>query len=176
MLEGFRTRLARRALKKWLAEHPRKRQVHTLASARTVAILFDANTEQARREVPEWAKKLEKEGKKVSLLGYFNLSKPPVETPAFDFFIRKETRFNFQPTADKALSLLKAQPDLLVCLNPAELPPLEWLAAQSQAGMKVGLATELPNDFDLLFDLPAAAGVPQFAQQLVQYGEKIVTR
>ena len=65
-----------------LASQKRSRQVHTLDSARTVGVLFDATSETARRESLEFVHSLEKQGKKVSALGFFNLKQAP-ENQAF---------------------------------------------------------------------------------------------
>jgi hypothetical protein len=68
---------------------------------------------------------------------------------------------------------MKAKTDVLLVLNPNQLIPLEWVAVQHPAAMKIGMPTENPHDFDLQIEIPADKGIPYFAQQLKFYLQKI---
>ncbi|MFN0213930.1 MAG: DUF6913 domain-containing protein [Saprospiraceae bacterium] len=173
MLAPLRTLLFKKALRNLLASQKRSRQVHTLESARTVGVLFDAGSETTRRESLEFVRSLEKQGKKVSTLGFFNMKQTP-ENQIFDSFFAKETTWLGQPKSEKATSFIKQKFDLLLTLNPDELPPLEWLAAQSQAAFKIGFATSRPNDFDIQLETPEGKGIQYFTEQLALYLGKIV--
>lgn len=174
MLESIRIALFRRALRNLLATHSRQRNTHTLASARSIGLLFDAGSDQFRKESLEYAKNLEKNGKKVRLLGFYNQKQPPAESE-FDFFFLKELNWSQQPAkSEKANAFVKEKFDLLICLNPQNLPALEWVAAASVAAMKIGPASEHPNDFDLQLDIPQGKGPRYFTEQMQQYLDKIV--
>lgn len=173
MFAAFRNILFKKALRESLASQKRTRQVHTFESARTVGLLFDASSETARRESLDFAKSLEKQGKKVSVLGFFNAKQVP-ENQSFDSFFIKETAWLGKPKSDKASHFAQQKFDLLLTLNPDELPPLEWLAVQSQAAFKIGFATSRPNDFDMQLETPEGKGVRYFTEQLAMYLGKIV--
>lgn len=174
MLESIRIALFRRAMRNLLATHKRQRTTHTPASARSIGLLFDASSEQFRKEALEYGKKLEKSGKKVQLLGFYNVKQPPADA-AFDFFTLKEINWSFHPVkSEKATAFAKEKFDLLVCLNPEARPSLEWIAAASPAAMKIGPATDHPNDFDLQLDIPQGKGPQYFTEQMHQYLDKIV--
>lgn len=175
MLAPLRALLFKKALRDLLSSQKRSRQVHTLDSARTVGVLFDATSETARRESLEFTHSLEKQGKKVSALGFFNMKQAP-ENLSFDSFFLKETSWLGQPKSEKASAFAKQKFDLLLTLNPDELPPLEWLAAQSQSAFKIGFATNRPNDFDIQLETPEGKGIRYFTEQLALYLGKIVLK
>jgi hypothetical protein len=162
-----------RALRNYLTGSNRKRTVHTLDSAQSVGLLFDATEEPKRHEAVECAKNLEKSGKRVRLLGFFN-QKQPASTTQFDGFTLGEVSWNWTPKSDKALAFAQQTFDLLLCFNPSECAPMEWVAAHSKASMKTGVATERPNDFDLQLEIPTGKGLPYFIEQLQVYTKKIV--
>lgn len=173
MLAQIRALFFKKALQELLVSQNRKRQVHTLDSARSIGILFDASSETIRKEVADFVKRLEKNGKKVHVLGFYN-SKGLVEAHTFDAFTLKETTWKGLPKSEKATAFSKEKFDLLLSFNPDETRQLEWLAAASPAAMKIGLATDHPNDFDFQLETPEGKGVHFFAEQLDIYLDKIV--
>ena len=175
MFAALRTILFRNALRNLLASQKRKRQVHTLDSARSVGVLFDATSENARGESLEFVHSLEKQGKNVSAIGFYNSKQVPENQP-FDSFSVKETSWLGQPKSEKAKAFAGEKFDLLLTLNPDELAPLEWLAAQSQSAFKIGFATSRPNDFDIQLETPEGKGIRYFTEQLALYLGKIVLK
>lgn len=175
MFSALRAILFKKALRDLLASQKRTRQVHTLDSARSIGVLFDATAETARRESLEFVHSLEKAGKKVSSLGFFNVKQAP-ENPPFDSFFAKETSWIGQPKSEKAAAFVNQKFDLLLTLNPDNLPPLEWLAANSQSAFKIGFATSRPNDFDIQLETPEGKGIRYFTEQLALYLGKIVLK
>lgn len=175
MLALLRNFLFKKALRESLAAQKRSRQVHTIDSARTIGVLFDASSETTRRESLEFIKALEKQGKKVSALGFFNVNKVPGDQ-AFEFFSKKECSWIGQPKSEKGLEFAKQKFDLLLTLNPDKLAPLEWLAVQSQASFKIGIATSHPNDFDIQLETPEGKGIRYFTEQLALYLGRIVLK
>lgn len=175
MLESLRIALFKKSLLNVLANQKRRRQAHNFDSAKTVGILFDATSEQTRHEVMDYARQLVEKRKSVRLFGYFKTKQPP-EGHAFNFFFQKETTWAGVPKSEKARDFAREKFDLLIYLDSEECPPLEWLAASSQAAMKIGFATDRPNDFDLLLETPADKGIHFFIEQLHLYLGKILTK
>ncbi|MDX1910254.1 MAG: hypothetical protein SFV22_02150 [Saprospiraceae bacterium] len=175
MLAPLRSLLFNKALRELLNSQKRTRQVHTFDSARSVGLLFDATDATSRKESLEFARSLEKQGKKVRVLGYFN-TKPGTESPDFDAFFVKETGWTGKPNSEKAEKFIREKFDLLLTLNPDEHRPLEWLAAASQAAFKIGFATHRPNDFDIQLETPEGKGIRYFTEQLALYLGKIVLK
>jgi hypothetical protein len=173
MIEKIRAVFFKNALGKLLAEQKRHRKIHTLDSARSIGVLFDASSEATQKEVAEFVKNLEKDGKKVRLLGFFN-AKQTLSTPTFDSFNLKETAWPGKPKSEKAATFTAEKFDLLLSFNPDDLPALTCVAAASQAAMKIGLATPERNDFDIQLETPDGKGMRFFTEQLRIYLDKIV--
>lgn len=173
MIDRIRAVFYKNALGKLLSSQNRQRKTHTLNSAQNIGILFDASEKTTRAELSEWVKKLEKEGKKTKMLGFFNV-KQLTESHPFDFFTLKESTWQGLPNSQKALQFSQEKFDLLLSFNPEELSQLEWIAAGSPAAMKIGLATTHKNDFDIQLDTPDGKGFSFFIEQLNFYLDKIV--
>lgn len=173
MFEKLRSALFKKSLRRELATHKRQRKSHTLESARTIGIIFDATQEKHKQETLEFARNLEKKGKKVQLLAYVKTKVAPTGLD-FDFFFQKELDWIGTPKSEKALAMVKEKPDLLLCLNPADEAPLAWVAAHAQAAMKIGFPSDYPNDFDMILEIPAEKGIRYFTEQLHLYLDKIV--
>lgn len=176
MFDSLRLRFAQQGLRRLAQGTGRVRRIHTLKTANFIQIIFDATDERIAREVLEWTRELERLGKKVQLLGYFNLPKAPEAPPSFDFFFKKELNWNFSPKSQKVDSFLKEVPDLLVGINPGGVVAVDWAVLQSKAGMKVGMVSAYPNDLDVQIELPEGAGVKKFVSDLGHYLDKIITR
>lgn len=173
MIDQIRSAFFKNALGKLLAGQKRQRKIHTLNSARTIGLLFDATTESTRKEVQDFAQKLEKEGKKVQIFGFFNIKQAP-ENPGFNHFAQKESTWARIPKSEKAIAFASESFELLLSFNPSELPQLNWIAAASKAAMKIGLASVQPNDFDIQLETPDGKGFRFFTEELRGYLDKIV--
>lgn len=172
MLESIRIAFFKNALRHLSNTLQRKRKLHNTSSAQTIGILFDATQEKNQKTVLSFGKSLEKSGKKVKLLGFFPAKQCP-EAPGFDCFSLKETHWNLKPKSDKVDQFVKAQQDLLICLNPADLPSIAWVALAAQAAMKIGTASSFTNDFDLQLEIPAGKDAQYFIEQMHLYLEKL---
>lgn len=172
MLQSLRFSFFKKALRRALTATTRPRSVFTPRTARTVALLFDATAEKDRQALVDFGKQLEKDGKKVQLLGYI-ADKNGAATTAFPTFSVKELNWKGLPKSEKALEFARAKSDLLLCYNPEGHLPLMWLAASVPAAMKIGMPTSLPNDFDLQLETPVSRGARFFLDQLHLYLEKI---
>ncbi len=170
MLERLRSNLFLKSLRHIVADQTRRRVFHTFDTARTIGLLFDATDERLRREVLDFAEACRKKGQQVRLLGFWNV--PQATETGFDSFTVKELSFSGQPKSDKALTFGRTALDLLVCFNFSQHRALEWLAASSPAAMKIGSATEQPNDYDIQLEIPAEKRVAYFIEQLRHYLHK----
>ncbi|MFN0015402.1 MAG: DUF6913 domain-containing protein [Saprospiraceae bacterium] len=174
MLEKLRSFLLQRLTRRTLTAQNRQRKVHTLDSARTIGILFDATDEKDRKDVLALAKSFgEKQRKTVYLLGFVD-DKQPLAQTEFPQFFQKELRWNGQIVSEAVDKFLANKPDLLLCLNRRQAPPLAWVAAASKAAMKIGTAASAPHDFDMVLETPEDKGIRFFMDQLELYLTKIV--
>ncbi|MBL7825286.1 MAG: hypothetical protein JNJ57_01555 [Saprospiraceae bacterium] len=173
MLNQIRSAFFKNALAKLIASQTRLRNPHHFDSAKSIGIIFDATNENTRKEITEWAKGLEKAGKKTRLFAFFQAKQAP-ENLGFECFTSKETTWAGLPKSEKATAFAKEQFDLLLSYNPDEQPQLAWLASASKASMKIGLSTRFANDFDMQLEIPEGKGFRYFIEQLRIYLDKIV--
>jgi hypothetical protein len=174
MLNALRRTFFLKALQQALNTNRRQRRVHTLVTAHSIGILFDATTEKKRQEVADLNKKWQKEGKKVTILGFYNDKKAPAQEPDFPWFFQKETTWTGLPKSEKATAFANEKLDLLLVLNPDELPTLRFVAARSVAAIKIGYAAATPHDLDVQLDAPVEKGLPYFIEHLTKYLNTLV--
>jgi len=174
MLEKLRTFFLSRQLRRTLTEQNRQRKAHTLQSAHTIGILFDATEEKDRKDVLALAEMMQEgQRKKVRLLGFVD-DKQPLGQTQFPQFTQKDLKWNGTFVSEAIDTFLADKPDLLLCLNKRQVLPLAWVAAASRAAMKIGTATPPPHDFDMMLETPAEKGIRFFVDQLELYLNKIV--
>lgn len=174
MLKFLRKAFFPRLLRQTLAARKRQRKIHTLQSAHSIGILFDATAEQERKEVLDFAHSLEeKQRKKVRLLGFVDVKQPLGQT-LFPQFTQKDLRWNGKPDNEAVQAFIGEKFDLLLCLNKLQVPSIHWVASASLAAMKIGTLAEEPHDFDMILETPAEKGIPYFVDQLDLYLDKII--
>lgn len=173
MFENIRAAFFKNALGQLIAAQKRRRIPHTIESARSIGVLFDAGTDTARREVKDFLAELEQSGKKVRSLGYFNQKQAP-ESPGFDSFSLKNASWAGVPNGENAKAFTEEKLDLLLSFNPEDHAPMAWIAAASQAGMKIGSPSRRQHDFDMQLETPEGKGFRYFIEQLRVYLDKIV--
>jgi hypothetical protein len=173
MLASIRSALFLKSLRQALAMQKRLRKPHNLESARTIALLFDATDPKIRQEVVDISHSLEKTGKKVRLLGFYNSKEIPTDLP-FEFFNKKETTWTGRPKSPKAEAFMEAKTDLMICFNPESIPAIDWISVKSLAAMKIGMPTDHLNDYDLQLEIPKGKNNRYFMEQLKFYLDKIV--
>jgi len=175
MLDKLRAALFPRLLRQTLATQVRQRKAHTIGSAQSIGILFDASEEADRREVLAFEQTLKEmlPRKKVRLLGFVD-SKHPLGQTLFAQFTQKELRWNGKPVGEAVDSFVLEHFDLLLCLNKNQVPGLAWVAASSPASMKIGTPTSWPNDLDMVLETPEDKGIQFFVDQLDHYLNKII--
>ncbi len=173
MFESIKKLFFLKALRQSLAAHKRQRVVYAIKNAKTIGILFNAGNEKLRREVLQVVQMLEKQHKKVHLLGFID-SKAAETNLSFKTFTKKEINWKGIPEGEVITQFTREKFDLLICFNPDGLAPLDWTAAISNAAMKTGNATQLPNDFDFQLEIPSSKPFHFFIEQLDFYLDKIV--
>jgi hypothetical protein len=174
MLQKFRLYFFRRSLLNLLRSGQVRREPKDFRSAATVGILFDGTDEGDRRAVLEYADELVRGGKKVELMGFVNDPKPK-EEPPFPHFFPKDLDWFFRPKKDAALAFAEKAFDVLICAHLTDHRPLEYLAAKSNAHLRVGRYREdRTHCYDLMID-GGDGDLKSLVRQMDQY-LKIVNR
>lgn len=172
MLKKIRQVFFRKALREHLQGHKQQRRPHNLNSAQTIGVLFEASEEDRRKQVLDIVQDLEKQGKKVQLLGFFDV-RGPAPTTVFPAFTRKDLQWSRVPKSAICLDFSAKSFDLLLCLEPEPAEAMIWIAATSRAAMKIGFPTQGFDVFDLALEIPQSKDLRFFMDQLKIYLAKI---
>ena len=175
MFDAIRKSFFQKSIQQVLDASKREQKTFGVSNATTIGILFDATNEKQRSAVLTLVQSLEKKGKKITALAYFNAKEVPANS-AFKAYSNKEINWKGIPTAEQCQAFAKQAFHLLICFNPGKIASLEWIAATSRAYMKTGIANSQRNDYDLQLDIPADKPIQYFIEQLEIYLDKIILK
>ncbi|WP_116106814.1 DUF6913 domain-containing protein [Lewinella sp. IMCC34191] len=151
-LEEIKSRLFARRLRqereKTATQAPSGEPVQ-LRTAQRIVILFPADNAEDRKFLESW-KPPGEAGRRVTLIGYFDHE---VGATSFSFKAVTVENLNWYgvpegPTVD---DLRQSKPDLLIRLGPPRHAILDYLAAVTPAGLRVGPDTEPDNFYHIRF-------------------------
>ena len=120
-------------------------------SAHAVGILFDGTNSFNYDKVKGYAKQLEAAGKTVEVLGFVNESVKDKVYP-FKAFNNKDLNWFEIPASKEVEYFINRKFDLLLGLHVDTHMPLEYVAALSNAGLKVGRVNKNLECYDLMID------------------------
>jgi hypothetical protein len=117
---------------------PKNRKALNFKQMDRIALLFDLSQDANIQQIAlDYANRLKKLNKKVSLLAYTNDSVVPEGLP-FDCFCKKDTNWANVPKSDQIQSFLQEQYDLLISLYLKESPALDFILQAADAQMIAG--------------------------------------
>ena len=154
---------------------PRLRKRVNLSSAKTVGILFDATELDSRNIVLKYAKGLRNLQKKITLLGFFN-NKIEDENYTFKHINLKNIDWALRPTGAEVKAFIKEPFDVFINADPLTKTHSEYIAALSNAHLKVGPCTENTYCYDVMIDLGKSMDLKKFLQQVDMLMEKTNTK
>lgn len=166
LLQSVQKYFRDRSLKKVLAEKSKekKRQVNIL-SAKKIGILFDATQLDVRTEALQYVKRLKDRQKKVSVLGYIDGHQRDAHFP-FSFFDKKALNWAKIPGGEEVKTFLQEKFDIFIYLNPTSSVPSEYIAALTNAHLKVGPIAEKTEVYDLMIEVRNKSNLQAFTEQL----------
>ena len=150
-IKNWQTQVREHFLQKMIKKIDLKRRSVTYESAQTIGILFEATELNQREVVLRFSKKLKEKNKKVKLLGFFN-NKLEVSNYSFKAFNKNEIDWLMRPKGEAVENFNKNTFDVLISIYDGENLPLEYIAALSQAHLRVGPYTDNTYCYDLMFD------------------------
>lgn len=145
LLTELKENLYQRKLKKC---HKTNRETRScnFDTARNIGILFNANKEEDVKVVLSFKRKLLKERKKVSLMGYKDVNELS-EDEKQPIFCNKDLSLNQTPKKQAVLDFIDVPFDLLIALHVEDCQPLEYIAAASAAKFRIGHYRADKTDF-----------------------------
>lgn len=151
----------------------RKRTVSNLETAKSVALLFDAENPENYELVKKYIKYLREGKKRVHAIGFFNTKHLPQTEYAkldYDFFSRKELNWWGKPTVRFIDNFVNEEFDILINFSLDDSFPLKYIAALSKAKMKIGKHDEGEEQlYDIFIQQPEGKSFKFFMRQIDHY-------
>jgi hypothetical protein len=156
--------------KKTLAEQPKpiKRQLSSFKAAQWIGILYDATSPERCEKIQAFAKQLEDTGKQVTLLGFINEKKQNIDV-SFDYFCKNNLTWTGTPQGKLVENFLTKSYDLLYILHPKSTLAFEYIAALTDAALKVGPCAKYFDAYDFMLEANKQTTIEDFMVQAQQY-------
>lgn len=162
-LKTLRSRIAGRVIKKL--------PVHEM-SVRQIAILFDASELEDKKEVMRFAKAIQDLNIKVNLLAYIGHHGEVTGLP-FRRFIEKDCSFFYIPHNSDIDTFLDFNYDIVINAEIKQSLAIHYLAAMTQAPLKVGPQSILDEYYHLILDTKDTFTIKQYISELISILNKV---
>lgn len=166
LLHNLKTSLQERALRRLMAQQPAAfRGAMHYDHARQVSIVFNASDLKEREQVLRFAEKLTQNGKKVSLLGFFDHA---VESSDFMFPIFTEADFDWmlRSKSEPVNTFLQQSTDLLIHANTHPGMYELLVVASAKAKVRVGPYAEHTECYELMADTSGNTDIAYYLKQV----------
>lgn len=164
-----------------------KREVKTIKRQRTdpdihhaacIGILYDATDRDEFALVKEFFKDLRSSQKKAVSLGYINyketLSFHPLARPEADYFFKNQLNWLQKPSSSVVDHFIQEPFDILIHLSLKDNYALDYIAATSRAGLKIGRTSScISYCYDMAFDIKKDTDLKSFAYTVIHYLSQI---
>ena len=144
-----------------------------IKSAKSVAIIYRADDEEANDLVRRYVKFLKDYKLKVKTLGYYDQKElPPDVNPKleFDFITKKDLNLRLEPKSVVSQNFIEEDFDILIDTSAEEDVIMQYLTHYSKAKFKVGAARlSYHNQLDLSIVLKPEEGTRQLLKSVDKY-------
>lgn len=142
MVNNIKSNLVNYQIKRILKAGALQRNTKNFDEAKSIGILYFAETEEERLQIENLTKDLKAKGKDVQRLTFFvNKKKIPVDFDC-NFFTNSEISLLGKIKSENVLSFASIKFDFLFCLYPENIPALDKVAALSNANCRIGPYSE----------------------------------
>lgn len=165
VFNNIRISFQRRALRQLLERQPaRSGHIH-YDETRHLGLLFNASKLDEREKVLQFAERLRQQGKKMTLLGFFD---HPVESSDFLFAIYTEKDFDWmlRPKSEPIQKFVNEPFDLLIHADTDCDMYAASIAAASKAKLRVGPYTGRTECYELMADISGSHDLAYYFKQV----------
>lgn len=141
--------------------------------AKRIGLLFDGTLPQHRQFVLDYARQLERQQKKVTLLGFIDQSKPLPDLP-FPHYTQQNINWKLEPFSEQINNFSQRNFDVLWVLSTISNLQFEYIATLSNAKFRIGPLTANIEAYDLMIDSAQTASLSAFIQQTEEYLQKAI--
>jgi len=178
VIDKLKLSYAHMQLKREVANISRDRTDPDIHRAGCIGILYDATDRDTFADFCEFYKDLKDSHKSPVSLGYIDfketLSFHPLARPEADYFFKSQVNWLQKPNSAVVDNFINEPFDILINLTLQDNYSLDYIAAVSKAGLKIGRAqSAVAFCYDLTFQLDESADLKTFAYTIVHYLSQI---
>jgi len=144
-------------LRNHLKNQKRNVEMKNMDAFAEAGIFFDASSEECRKTVKAFIKKLENRNIKTWSVGFFNTLEQEenfISDRKLYFSTLKDFSFFFLPESEELKEFIQRDLDALFVFSDEETFPATAVVKMSKAKLKVGFTGLFENAFDLTFEIP----------------------
>ena len=168
----IRESLARRSVKKKMKSRSRNRHVNNFTNSKKIGIYFENVSADDFKIIREFSKDLEKDGIKVTMLGFVKADEIPGEMSLrgnCHIIITKDLDWLYRPKSEPVSAFISNEFDILFDLSIDESIPGFYINSLSVAQFKAGRYRETENDIDFMIKTDQDHRVEYLIEQLKTY-------
>lgn len=172
----LRESFGRQILRKKAKSIKRKIIVHNFNTAKTVGVIFNANSDNSFEYIKDFLNFLSSKDIKVIALGYSDFKITPEELLMIkNINIINKTNLNWYcaPKNEVANQFINKDLDILFDLSITNSFPLKYLCCLSKASFKVSKESDFHNSSDLMLNIKKDESLQYFIEQIKHYLSKI---
>ncbi|MBP7477677.1 MAG: hypothetical protein KA797_04070 [Chitinophagales bacterium] len=148
----------------------KERAMINLAAAKSIGIIFDATIVHNTTAVAEFAAQMKSKGKKIDQLG-FTEEVHAIENKDSHLFNKKDLDWRLIPSKPNVDAFIAKEFDILIGAYIGHCAPLEYIAALSNAKLRVGAFQE---GMEFCYDLMINIGDKEEVEYLINQIDKFL--
>jgi len=160
-------------LKKESEQVTRERTDPNIHKAAMIGILYDATEKETFEQVKEFFRDLKNSGKDPVSLGFIDgtdVTFHPLARPESDYLFKTQVNWYEKPGSPVVENFIDEPFDILINLTLADNYPLDFIAAVSKAGLKIGRANSAVSFcYDITFLVDPESDLKTFAYMIIHY-------
>ncbi|WP_448518759.1 DUF6913 domain-containing protein [Rhodoflexus sp.] len=155
--------------------HEKRRHAPLFAEAKQIGILFNADNQAIEKPLASFIRQLEKEGKSVTSLTYFDSERQGAFQFPYEVFTGSEIDWLGNIRSEKANKFIEKKFDFLFCFSAQPSDVTDLLLASSAAKCRVGVCYKEGREdfFELMFIPDKGAQEEQMIQLALEYTKNI---
>jgi hypothetical protein len=157
-------------LQKKMKKSKAERYSMSFEKAKRIGILFDATNPDNAAVISSYRDSLKSKGKQVEILAYINDKEDHDQSSYFNYFNKRQLTWSLEPKSNEIEQFMTTPFDILLGLHIEGVQPLEYIAALSNAHLRVGQYREGKEYcYDLIIDTPKNDNLKNFVGQVDYY-------
>ncbi len=177
IIRKLRERFAKSFLLKQINENIRTQKQVNIDSARTLALLYYLPDEATYKKVESIVSRLSVFNLKIRVVCYTDLKMAPhyfIPKITQDIITAKDVNWRFVPTKAFFSEFVNTEYDIMIDLSLKSYLPLQFCAALSNSGLKVGRFQENQHKlYDLMIHAGPEETIDSFTEQVIHYLRRI---